>query len=555
MSAKSSVKTLLAFALAGAVCLSPLAGCKDPEKPVDTPDAGSDQVDAGGEESFDASVDAGPPPCQYDEECPSDRICNDGRCIAAQPCQDDPSTCTAYPYCDSVTGLGCRCVPSDLAPAPYNGFCKRRLPACAPCETDEQCGSDPQWFNTSLHSEARCVLMPGMDYKVCLERFTQRAKCACGQELPIDGMSFCAPQAPATCADGAFLCCTSDEECPAEHPLCDVASGLCRDSCKYDYENDETVGCPTGRVCNVDPKFLDETSPNFGAGRCARPCNADVDCKHLRSDFVCRAEGDGNKRCRPAGCIDSFECAETGDENPHKSFCERSSGRCICDGSDPASVCFCRQGEAAIDPVTGEQLKDCKAGFKCEHAACVEQNCIEQGGAELACGWHQFCCGDDRNGNGRADDPCTNEVGIELATEGQCYAAPNPPWCRGCESDADCEEGAPTSSALDRHLCVQGQCVYACALLTECPRGYGCDDLRVGCNEDPSVCGDPSRCADSGMVDMEGNPIKYCSCTNPGVRGGECPGTGSSASRCDDAGSWCIWTRGCVPGPNNCQLQ
>lgn len=562
-------KSLIALGLTGALLLFQLSGCS--KKTTDTGDGGDPTADVGPDHA-DGGTDGGPdgsvPRCTYDDDCAINEICQNGVCAPAKPCQDDPSTCAGFDYCDTVSGLGCRCVKSEQAEAPYNGFCKRRLPACAPCTSDEQCGNDSNWFGTPLHNDGRCVTMPGMDFKVCLERFTSKTKCSCGESLNIDSVAYCAPQAPATCADGDFLCCGSDADCPSERPVCDETDGRCRAPCKYDFEHNETVGCPAGKVCHVlESHVLDPNDPLFGGGTCGKPCKSDDECKAISATFVCRGEANSDPRCRPAGCIDTPECTETPGETPYKSFCDRGNGTCICDPKVENGECYCRSGD---DPVTEEPFDDCKPGFICDQRTCRQKNCVQQGGAEMACSFDEFCCGDDRDGDGNPD-PCVDSKGKQIGEYGKCYQAPTPPWCLGCDSVSKCPTSGVPTSKYDVTLCgdlgAGPMCLYPCTMelegrpvpsATQCPRGYACSSFRVGCDlTDSKSCGPQGTCKDSGQKDKDGNPIAYCKCSKKTVKGGECPpmpnGLGIGDTRCDDRGEWCIFSTVCEPRASNCQ--
>ena len=558
-------RNLIRATLALALTYALIAGCsKEPQKiepvnaglPIDagTPDAG---LDAGTPDT--GPVDAGPDhqPCLYDDDCAANERCDNekGYCVPGDECQNVPGeehvTCRQLSYCDKTTGLGCRCVIADGATAPNNGFCKRRLPACAPCEADEQCGTG-EFFQTDLHEQGRCVAPVEGGQKYCLEIF-RNATCGCGRALTLGAATFCYPQEPGTCEAGAFMCCATDGDCPAEHPLCDQMTGRCRDVCTYDFVENETVGCRSDLVCNVDPQFLDESSPNFGAGRCAHPCKSDAECATVGTGFKCLPEINSAPRCRPPGCLSDLECEDESEESDYRSYCQRSSGLCLCEG-DPDANCACRPA-TETDPLTGEPYDDCKAGFKCELAECVKQNCVEQGGAELAdCLADQFCCGEDRNGNGDwADDLCTNPAGITLAEYGECFTAPRPPWCASCQSNDDCNGNGAPGSSLFPSLCLDfGNgpiCIYGCEKLQECPKGMTCTTLTVSCTpgEDPGTCGNVDRCVQTGVDPMTGEPVGKCTCTVPGQVGGECPGE----TLCFNTS--CIYTQGCVPKEHNCQ--
>jgi hypothetical protein len=568
----------LCFGLGGS-CKSdtPSNDTLDADTVGDPPDA--DVVAAGPDAGPpDAS---GPPPCSNDDECKPEERCDNlkGYCIAAVKCKnanetvsEDDQLARCNPsseddekraYCDKVVGLGCRCFNAPDG----NGYCKRRLPPCTACTTDEQCG-DSDWFKTSLHEPAKCVTSG--DGKYCLEKYTN-LKCTCGKASTIDGAAYCVPQDGSTCADGTFLCCNEDPECPPEHPLCDTITGRCIDLCTFDFDKKESVGCRADRSCHVDPQYLDPADKNYGAGRCGKPCATNSECKYLRDDFVCKNDSKGLGRCRPAGCLNDLECPVNLVDDPEAAlypyiaYCDRYQGICTCSESLP---CNCR---TTNDPVTGTPYKDCKGGFKCEQTSqdpgqCIKKNCVEEGGAELMCGWGEFCCGQDRNNSGDwHDDSCKNEVGIDLAKYGDCFAAPNPPWCLACEGKTwdECDHPLAPKSTKDPNMCLGGVCVFACELLTQCPVGFNCTVQPVTCTDNPTTCGDSSRCYDSLKKDQNGNAIMYCRCTTGGQKGGECPAMDAAdplapVARCTDTASpsspgYCIWTQACMPGPNVCQ--
>lgn len=590
-----SKRTLYGAALwAGLVFLAsaPLgAGCsKPPATPPDAtvstpPDASGGGADASAPSPDVGSPDTGPEPiaCTYDDDCPADMRCADnGACMPAIPCQT-PANCapsdendTIRLYCENATvGLGCRCVAAPAGDAGVAGaagsYCKRRLPPCAPCTTDEQCGTDPLYFQTPLHEPGKCVELDGA--KVCLEPYV-KAKCGCGMSATVGTASYCAPQgAKATCAEGgAFLCCAKDANCPPEHPLCETATGRCQDVCWYDFEKKETIGCRADRVCNVDPKFLTPTSHNYGAGRCGPPCAADTDCSYLRGDFVCRAEAGSDQRCRPPGCLGDIECPALPVDNPSNGFCERETGDCKPN---------CRVGE---DPMTSLPFKDCKDGFVCEQptpldpAGCRPMTCIEQGGAQIYCSWNELCCGEDRDGDvTTAPEACPVDAAGTQAEKGKCYRAPNPPWCAACDpQDAmSCTKAGYPTSDKDDNFCIGfgadadgndrgNACLFACKSSKECPKGFFCKDMPVYCNDQEDICGDPARCVETDIVlDPTTNPptmAKYCKCSTAGAKD-ECPALDPAATdpnsphaRCADDVSpgnspWlhCIWTHACTP--------
>jgi hypothetical protein len=593
--------------LAGALALL-LTGCPKPNPSAGPaagldaamgipPDASANANDGGPTTGLDASApDTGPKvtACSVDDDCgPKERCSEAGACMPAVPC-DDPSNCPPandqdeiHMYCDNTVGLGCRCV---VPSGETKGVCKRRLPPCAPCTEDEQCGNDPLYFQNAWHEPGHCVTLDGV--KVCLEYFVSGGiKCPCGQSVPIDSKNYCAPQgSPASCAAGQFLCCQTDGNCPPEHPLC--SGGRCKDICWYDFQKDETIGCRADKVCNVDPSFLNPTNKNYGAGSCSSPCTDDAACTPIRDDFVCRSEPKSDKRCRPEGCLDDFECMNPETDSgkptfPYLGYCERQTGVCEChEPTNPNQSCNCRPG---TNPVTSTPYKDCRDGFKCwqpsgaEPGQCIEKDCIENGGAQSYCGWTQFCCGEDRDSDpGTPYEPCVDLAGTTiLADYGKCYNAPNPPWCTACEPTLTsgatdwlaCNKPGYPTSTKDPNFCLDfgkdakgkargNSCIFACISSKQCPAGFHCSDrgFELDCSSDAAACGTGGNCTDTGMKDQNGNAIKWCKCTNAGVKGPECPAMDAAdptapISRCSDGNSpfyHCIWTKGCVPQLSAC---
>lgn len=270
--------------------------------------------------------------------------------------------------------------------------------------------------------------------------------------------------------------------------------------------------------------------------------------------FPCPAD----QRCPDGmGCVPDVGCVSARQLHSYTPF------RCL-DGDTCPFGLTCSPGigcivaEEQTAPDGGATNSDAGAGNPSQDGgpsqnpdAGVLQKCGEPGvSAHDSCELGEFCCGEDRDGDGKADD-CTNSAGIPVATVGQCYQAPSPPWCKGCGSNQECIGGGAPTHAVYPNICVDlgsgPTCVYACKSNAQCPVGFSCSDLKIQCQNDPTLCGDSARCQASGQVDTRGNPIKYCSCSTPDTKGGECPNATCGQEK------KCVYTRGCVPGPQNCQ--
>jgi hypothetical protein len=111
-------------------------------------------------------------------------------------------------------------------------------------------------------------------------------------------------------------------------------------------------------------------------------------------------------------------------DSPYNGFCNR--GTLTCAGMD------CREG---TDPVTGVPYKDCRIPYACNQSdagtgtnVCRLLTCVEQGGAIIACRQGQYCCGEDKDQDGKAD-PCPPPQMLQMDN---CYDAPVPPFCTVC---------------------------------------------------------------------------------------------------------------------------
>ncbi len=457
-------------------------------------------------------VDAGPGPCMVDRDCVSDlrgpicetdggacipkcvndlecsrykngSICDlmSGKCAPArigtrlgQGCNNDAECQEGFDSDDLCysSGPGCICNKGD-APAATNaqGTCRRRLQACEKCSTDDQCGSDGIIFGPPGGiGVGKCSGFMGdvSGNKYC--RYQKVGQCPCG--TIDDGSGYCAPQSMSCSQVG----CNEDKNCPSgsvctvNQPDAGVGScgGICVPRCRWDFINKELVapGCRPGEVCWVDSKNLDPNSIFYGSGRCKPPCNDDNDCKGSSNPFggmnlTCRAEkdrsgGDTAKRCRANGvCMDNAECPEKANpDDPYLGYCDR--GSFICEDNT------CRTGD---DPVSGQAYRDCRSPFACavenNRKICKKQTCVEQGGAGNACSTGEYCCGEDKNSDGRPD-PCPplseqNDVG--------CYRAPEPPFCSTCMSDQDCNNLPLPAWLTGTGACANGSLSPSCSPL------------------------------------------------------------------------------------------
>jgi hypothetical protein len=418
-----------------------------------------------------ASVDGGAL-CQRDDDCRANGLVCDtaaGRCIPGRGCNAD-AECQLNDPADPCYRFGeqCRCDRND-APTGFAGTCRRRLGVCERCVDDSQCGSDPIIFGPPDGLGAgRCVALMGDPSGAAYCRRQRVGQCPCG--FIDDGTGFCAPQSNSCSMVG----CNTDSQCSSGR-VCSVSrpdagagacGGLCVPRCRWDFslQQEAAPGCPAGQSCWVDSANLSPASLFFGAGRCRAPCTTGADCAlsmtnpfggpNLRCGGETIPGGQSLSRCRGNGqCMDDAECPATPPTSPARGYCDRASLACRTD---------CRPG---TNPSTGLPFDDCRAPSECVAdggtAACQLVPCATLGAA-VACARGEYCCGEDKNGDGLAD-PCPPPS--ERSANG-CYPAPRPPFCTACTTAAQCENA------------VQPAWLTACANGSRSP---SCSPLPMAC--------------------------------------------------------------------------
>ncbi len=534
-------------------------------------DAGADGGTDAGLDGGSGPFDGGQPECLADDDC---RKFNDSRrcdartatCVPGRRCAQDVDCASASPNDPCFSGgLQCRCVAEAGPPDGLTGVCRRRHGVCEGCASNAECGSSSAF---SPAGECRPLTVELGAPKFCFQ--ANEGACACG--LGDDGGGFCTPQ-NLSCGT---IPCSQDKTCPSG-TLCNVPACQCEPRCRWDFAARAPVapGCPQGNTCWVDNANLLATSPDYGVGRCRPPCGSDTVCTLMILNsfggpkLKCASEalaggGVSAPRCRAAGaCMDDAECPALPAGSASKGYCDRNTFTCKID---------CRLG---IDPTTTTPYNDCRAANAC-HAdggarSCSPSTCAGFGGAALACARGQYCCGEDKDGDGGAD-PCPPAAQRQAD---DCYGAPTPPFCTACATNADCLNAAPPAwltpcangskspscSPLPMVCAPVSPTLKVCAPSTfndstrdvfgvgrdvrGCPAGVpvvgvrpriqpvGDDYCATDSDCDPGT--DAGRClADPGLSLPDGGHPKSCQCTG---------GTGKAQCPNNDAGlsSECRW--------------
>lgn len=478
----------------------------------------------------DGGVDGGSGACHYDLDCAgSHGVCADGGCQPAtelcHPTFQGAPDCASSKCQDSLGNPLCYCHPDATSDA--GGFCYLPLPACAPCSNSIDCNSQ-----TLSGTPGYCLPLDGGSF--CLPDGTSGCGSFPGFTLGAfdGGLLVCSP-ACNTCPCSAG--CTRNSDCKAIDAGVCGSNHLCLSPCTGQGD------CAPGQVCHSLDKYLDPTltlspltAPLYAGGECGPACQTTADCAVYQSvggvALGCQAdpaESNGH-RCRPTGCVSDRECSSTqvAPDASYRPWCDVFNANacvgnaCRLGGADctAGNYCVADGGKLPTDggaPGTGE----------CASAPCYFS------GAVISCAIDDLCCGEGDAGV----STCPSSVSL-----GDCYQAPQPPWCNSCDPStgafghAECARPANAlqfGGAGGASFCAQTQtggiCQPACDrnVLSSCPNGWDCTD-QLSAQSDCSGCG-VNPCVDAGM-------FRLCACVDDAGSG--CPGQGQNPVGCSPAG-------------------
>lgn len=375
---------------------------------------------------------------------------------------------------------------------------------CAVCEpgqyrctqqTLERCTADGSGFERTKDcgSAADCNAAEGLCGEGCEEG---RKMCAgdglraCGSDHVFVDLKRCEPGLCDgengecdVCVPGAKTCQSSNavslcnangqshttQSCPRERPAC-IEGGVCAE-------------CSPSVACKSPANPCEIATCDVGSGTClasrqpaGTPCPGGV-CGSEGSCVECLENSDcsdrGLRACSHQKCV---ECAGTG-------VGQCSSGQ-IC--RDERCVAQPRCGDGTTDP--GEECDDGNVNaadgcVMCKKAFCGDgfinrvdgQNC-DPG---ISSTWNAYNCDPVTCKARNLYMPCS-PPGTSCDSNGKagvCYWAYCSPTCPSGNS-SEC----PRTSSNDVPLCMEGNCVLACAVTSDCPLGYTCINSAICVN-------------------------------------------------------------------------
>ncbi|CAH0390731.1 unnamed protein product [Bemisia tabaci] len=427
--------------------------------------------------------------CQYNGDCPSDKVCDRLNRICVNPCFED--SCGLNAVCIPINhGTDCRCL-AGFHGNPYLG-----CTSIVQCHNDNECNADEACINGKCSNPCRCG-----PNAIC-EVYFHKANCKC-----LTGYS----------GNPTIGCIAPTNPCNPNpcgyQALCEVDEG------------NPICFCPKGMTGNPFKTCIpegDECSPN--------PCGPYSGCRVVHGAAVCYClpeyEGDPPSKpchlpknpCSPSPCGPNTQCSLLSDgfakctclpgyvESPNTiRGCVEKRNRCepnpcghgaICDPNQ-AQSCFCPE------PLIGNPYRSCTAPSKtlCLPGPCGQNaDCYVVGGTEQ-CYCKMTFTGDPytscRPGRSSPCDPnpCGPFAECSISPEGKQHCAclsgmAGDPMsgCSGpeCRSNKDC---SPTQA------CLGWKCLDPCP--GACGIGASC---RVEKHHPQCVC-------DSGLT---GNPLIKC---------------------------------------------
>ncbi|MCU0696864.1 MAG: hypothetical protein MUC96_10065 [Myxococcaceae bacterium] len=338
------------------------------------------------------------------------------------------------------------------------------------------------------------------------------------------------------------------------------------------------AGCPRDRLmggrCAVDADCANSMTSSLvtGASAAAYRCEQQTGVCYCRTDEACPP----SQLCNGLGfCQDRAGCATNADCPDTSLYCDTSAGACVPRGRCTTDL-QCNLGEVCD---RGQCRMGCRTNGDCNAVSCrcgdVACSCTGTTPAERArcqvgvCD-PTFCANDSFCNFGEIcgvppDAGVTEDGGRPRA---QCYSdydIDTRPYCSRCTSG-----GGVDTCGFGANYCIidtrtaSTYCGADCSEGQQCPRGYGCRDIRivftrwmcsasVPCRADPNLpCEQDSDCRLGGScvkapgstsgfcagqcVLREGSGFGYCSCQADE----DCPGQSCTRGECSVSKKRCV---------------
>ncbi len=458
-------------------------------------------------------------PCDDDNECTADTVCQEGFCKGKKVTCNDDNPCTAD-SCDDQVG----CL--------FN-------PAPAPCDDLDSCTfPDSCMDGVCIGQKLECE-----DGNPCTQNSCDPAVGCVSTELagPCEDGDACTTGdtcVESVCEGTPLLC--NDDGNPCTNDFCDVAAGCVHPA--NDLPCDDGNPCTTGDKCS--------------AGECIPGASLfDCDDKNPCTSDSCNIQtGECLHEANSQPCDDADPC--TLDDTCVNGSCQPGAPK-VCEDSNPCTEDSCNSnGDCVFVPVAAS----CDDGNQCTGPdSCLGGKC--QPGAVLKCNDGNLCTDDScdpiegcqyvPNGNACTDgNACTLD---DVCAGGKCVGAGtlecgdvNPCTDDSCDPLLGCQNIPNNAACDDKDACTTGD--YCAATVCMSGKKVTCDDSNsctddgceplTGCKyvpntkecEDGNACTFGDKCAGGtcqpGALNdcNDGNPCtddvcNFTSCLHPFVEG------------------------------------
>uniref|UniRef100_A0A0K2TAS5 Putative LOC101893139 [Musca domestica] n=1 Tax=Lepeophtheirus salmonis TaxID=72036 RepID=A0A0K2TAS5_LEPSM len=436
-------------------------------------------------------VEALPPGCRSDSECPTYNQCQNNKCV--DPCiVNDPCGKDAFCKVNYHVPL-CRC------PEGFEGDpsieCKPPTPLSIGCSADSDCPVVEACLNTKCVDPCNCG-----ENALC-RKINHKAVCFCPSGFSGNPEVLCEK-----------LECTSDEDCSND---------------KMCHENTCANPCILLNPCAINGECI----PSNHVSKCRCPSDMNGDPYSLCVDVECAINEDCNseRACYQDKCIDPCVL-----DNP-------CAPNALCKTVQHASSCVC------IPPLIGNPFVSCvekePSPIEVEKECVVDSDCPSQ----LAC-LNDYCenpcysltpCHTSAMCSVVDTSPfrtmvCTCREGWIPQEDRSCIPieTPNPP---GCVKDDECPSNEACVNRMCRNPCNCGGGA-KCFLsghrpICQCPEGF-IGNPQIECN--PAGCSSDKECRSTEAC-VEASCVNPCLINDPcGVHAKCAPNLHNAQCECDE---------------------
>uniref|UniRef100_A0A182M1U8 EGF-like domain-containing protein n=1 Tax=Anopheles culicifacies TaxID=139723 RepID=A0A182M1U8_9DIPT len=423
------------------------------------------------------------PGCGTDADCPSQRVCQGGKCKCMKgfigtpfgcadidECSDEP--CHSSAVCENIPGsYRCQCPEGAVGDAYANPGCRkpnqcRRDADCSdelaciggkcrsPCST-KQCGLNAECQVTGHQAECFCpagYLGDATDKDTGVGCF--KVECVHNED--------CGPDR--ACSDESNRCVNPCEQINCGRGTCQIV------------DHEATCTCYQGYAfVNGKCEDIDECTEMKPA-----PCHDSALCENLPGNYLCSCPAGLVGDPVTAGCKRSDECISSEDcpsgavcidahcKNPcaEENVCGENA---LCTLVGERATCECPSTTRG-DPKVACRKLECTTADECTaDRTCIGYRCIDPCSLKSACGSSANCVTKNHLAICSCQPGTTGNPLLGCVPLQYCNSDLQCPTGTKCSAGVCCSLCATNRDCLDDQLCIQGVCQPTCRSNTTCP--------------------------------------------------------------------------------------